>query len=242
MISLKGSAAMETPSETTSPRIRWTGLKTRAISACLLGTFVLAAVLAGGIFFSALIVVAAILMIREWDALTAAEGARWRAAGIAYVGVPCVCLIWMRSIGIETEASAGLHIVLYLLFTVWATDIGAYFAGRSIGGPKLAPALSPNKTWAGLAGGMAAASVVGGICASFTPFPPSAVACMLSAAALAVIAQGGDLFESWLKRRAGVKDSGTLIPGHGGILDRIDGLIFATPALALMLIFSGWAF
>ncbi len=130
-------------------------------------------------------------------------------------------------------------LVLFALLVVWATDIGAYFAGRRIGGAKLAPAISPNKTWAGLGGGIVAAAIAGGACSTFTPYPPSLIAGMDVGIALAIIAQGGDLFESWLKRRVGAKDSGALIPGHGGLLDRIDGLTFTLPVFALLVYLSG---
>jgi phosphatidate cytidylyltransferase len=112
---------------------------------------------------------------------------------------------------------------MWLMLVVWATDSFAYFAGRIIGGPKLAPRLSPKKTWAGLLGGMAGAAVISTGYALY--YLPNWVALALAAAALAVVAQLGDIFESALKRRYGVKDSGTLIPGHGGVLDRVDGLV-----------------
>ena len=138
-------------------------------------------------------------------------------AGLLYVVIPAIALIFLRQ-----QPGQGLTIALWTLVIVWATDIGAYFAGRTIGGPKLAPKLSPNKTWAGLIGGAAAALLLGaGIAISAgLPWPY-----MIAGAPLAVAAQIGDLFESWLKRRSGVKDSGRLLPGHGGVLDRLDGLV-----------------
>lgn len=138
-------------------------------------------------------------------------------AGLLYVALPAIALILLRQ-----QPGQGLTIALWTLAIVWATDIGAYFAGRAIGGPKLAPKVSPNKTWAGLIGGMAAALLIGSGIASWAglswPY-------MIAGAPLAVAAQIGDLFESWLKRRSGVKDSGRLLPGHGGVLDRLDGLV-----------------
>jgi phosphatidate cytidylyltransferase len=123
--------------------------------------------------------------------------------------------------------------VLTIIGVVIATDTGAYFAGRAIGGPKIAPRISPSKTWAGLAGGMAASAGlitgVGSYVESFALWQP------LLGAALAMIAQAGDFFESWMKRRAGVKDSGSLIPGHGGLFDRADGLLAVLFAVALIL-------
>ncbi|MFM9978912.1 MAG: phosphatidate cytidylyltransferase [Sphingomonadaceae bacterium] len=152
--------------------------------------------------------------------------------GIIYIALPVMALIWLR------ERPDGLMLALWSLAVVWMTDIGAYFAGRLIGGPKLAPAISPNKTWAGLAGGMVAALILGLVFARWLDLP--LVLAGLSVT-LAVAAQGGDLFESWLKRRAGVKDSGTILPGHGGVLDRLDGLVPAAPLAALFVAVYGTA-
>jgi phosphatidate cytidylyltransferase len=130
-------------------------------------------------------------------------------------------------------------LVYWVMVITWSTDICAYFAGRSIGGPKLAPRISPNKTWAGLIGGMAGAAVFGYIVAHLlelgAPF-------LYIGAAMGAISQGGDLYESWIKRRAGVKDSGTILPGHGGVLDRLDGLlpvVLATLALLMTGLWTG---
>ncbi|MGV8997052.1 MAG: phosphatidate cytidylyltransferase [Parvibaculaceae bacterium] len=145
-----------------------------------------------------------------------------------YLILPLIALVWLR-----LDPVYGLIGVFWLLFAVWATDTFAYFAGRGIGGPKLAPALSPNKTWAGLIGGMFGAALVGFITAvAFNLGSPALLA--LVSAVIAVVAQAGDIFESALKRRAGVKDSGKLIPGHGGILDRVDGLVTAALAAGLI--------
>ena len=138
------------------------------------------------------------------------------AAGIIYAGFPVLGLLYLR--GDED----GLTIAFWAMALVWATDIGAYFAGRSIGGPKLAPVISPNKTWAGLIGGMVAALGLGLAMHSAVDLP---VFLALASPVLAALAQCGDLLESGMKRRSGLKDSGTLIPGHGGILDRVDGLV-----------------
>jgi phosphatidate cytidylyltransferase len=150
--------------------------------------------------------------------------ATWIAGGVLYAGLPGIALIWLRGSG------QGLALTLFTLTIVWATDIAAYFAGRTIGGPKLAPSISPNKTWAGLAGGMAGAGATGLAMAKLFDLPLWLAG---AAVVLAVVAQGGDLFESWLKRRVGVKDSGTLLPGHGGVLDRLDGLVPVALVVAL---------
>ncbi len=155
------------------------------------------------------------------------------AAGVLYVGVPLVALVWLRGNG-----AVGRADVLFLVLVVWACDIGAYGVGRLLGGPKLAPAISPGKTWSGAVGGLAIAMGVGEAAAqAMAPSAPgraAAVACMLGVASIA-----GDLLESWIKRRFGVKDSGRLIPGHGGLLDRLDGLMAAAPAAAVLAIVLG---
>ena len=150
--------------------------------------------------------------------------ASWVAIGLLYAGMPAIALIWLRG------TQYGLALTLLTLVTVWATDIFAYFSGRAIGGPKLAPAISPNKTWAGLIGGMVGSALTIWLLYMFLDgridVPPVPVLWLVALApVLAVVAQAGDFYESWLKRRVGVKDSGNLLPGHGGILDRLDGLV-----------------
>lgn len=159
--------------------------------------------------------------------------ALWSAAGIPYIGGSCLAILYLRGL-----PDIGLALTLYLCVVVWGTDIGAYLAGRLIGGPKLAPAISPSKTWSGLFGGMALAAL-GGYGVAVMADAHSPLCATLLAPALAVVAQAGDFFESYVKRRAGVKDSGKLIPGHGGILDRIDGLVFAAPGLAAFHVTAG---
>lgn len=155
------------------------------------------------------------------------ERAGWVALGIPYMAGSGLALLYIRAI-----PSMGMQWTYYLLAVVWGTDIGAYIAGRAIGGPKLAPDISPSKTWAGLLGGMVLAGISGyAVSTSFAMGVP--IRLIGLAIILAVVSQLGDLFESYFKRRSGVKESGGLIPGHGGILDRIDGLVFA--AIFLML-------
>ena len=153
--------------------------------------------------------------------------AGWIALGIPYIVGGALALLTLRQ-----WPQTGLGLTLYLLVVVWGTDIGAYFAGRYFQGPKLMPAVSPSKTWSGLYGGIAMAILLGYGCAVACHARLLVVAIIL-AALLAVVAQMGDLFESFVKRRCGVKDSGRIIPGHGGVLDRIDGLLFAGVFLAL---------
>ncbi len=157
----------------------------------------------------------------------------WLAAGTVAIGVPCMTFAWLR-----LEPADGRVAVLWLLAVVWATDIGAYAVGRGVGGPRLAPRISPNKTWSGLAGGVVSAAVVGGFLATGLGGGPVAVG-MAAGAGLAVLAQAGDLGESLVKRRFGVKDAGGLIPGHGGLLDRVDGLLTTVPTVALLVWLKG---
>jgi phosphatidate cytidylyltransferase len=146
--------------------------------------------------------------------------------GAAYVGLPVLALMLLR------EWPDGLLLAFWAMALVWATDIGAYFAGRAIGGPKLMPAVSPNKTWAGLGGGVLGAGLFALALTSWgLPWPLVA-----ATPVLAVLAQAGDLYESWLKRRAGVKDSSNILPGHGGVLDRLDGLVPVAPVAALLVL------
>lgn len=153
----------------------------------------------------------------------------WLPLGVLYLGLPCLAIIWLRH-----RPADGLEVLVWLLVVVWAMDIFAYLVGRSLGGPKLWPSVSPKKTWSGLLGGMLAAAVLGALGALWLP-GWSWVWLAPAAAVLAAIAQGGDLFESAIKRRFGAKDASSLIPGHGGLLDRVDGLMAASLALTLTL-------
>ena len=152
----------------------------------------------------------------------------WAALGTLWVALPCVAFLWLAG-----EKVGGRATLLWVLAAVWATDIGAYAFGYIFGGPLLAPRWSPGKTWAGLAGGMLCAALSGTATARILGISP-AVSLTLLSAGLAVVEQFGDLAESMAKRRFGVKDSGGLIPGHGGLLDRLDGLLAVVPTVALL--------
>lgn len=154
------------------------------------------------------------------------------AVGLPYIALPAIALSWMRAL-----PEAGLLNVAWLFGVVWATDIAAYFVGRTVGGPKLAPRVSPGKTWSGAIGGGLGAAVVGAGLALGADADP--VPAILASLALSVVAQGGDLAESAVKRHFGVKDSGSIIPGHGGLFDRADALLAAAPVAALVLYFVG---
>lgn len=171
----------------------------------------------GDYYFAVFVALAAVMIFYEWRRLVAGWGFGWTAAGFLYALIPALALLWIRD-----RAPQGLELLLWVFVVTWTTDIGAYVAGRSIGGPKLAPSVSPNKTIAGLAGGMISATLAGFAWVELMRL--SAVLLWL-APLFAFAAQAGDLFESGLKRRAGVKDSGSWLPGHGGALDRLDGLV-----------------
>jgi phosphatidate cytidylyltransferase len=160
---------------------------------------------------------------------SALAGGLWRPVGIVYVAMLGVGLLVLRL------APEGLAAVLVVLFTVSATDTGAYFAGRAIGGPKLAPRVSPNKTWAGAIGGLVSGIVVALVVAAAMHVRISAPLALV-VALLSIASQAGDLFESWVKRTFGAKDSGTIIPGHGGLMDRVDGLAVASGVAVII----GW--
>jgi phosphatidate cytidylyltransferase len=150
----------------------------------------------------------------------------WTGLGLLYAGLASVSLIWLRGL------PEGFWAVLWVLGVVIATDTCAYFAGRRFGGPKLAPTISPKKTWSGLIGGMVGAAIAGGIVVMLAQGDRFWLVVSLSALA-AIVSQSGDLFESWLKRRFNVKDSGGIFPGHGGAMDRVDGVVALAPLVAL---------
>lgn len=154
----------------------------------------------------------------------------WFGLGILYVAVPAMAMLWVRD---DPVTSQGIQLLCWILALVIATDTGAYAAGRSLGGPKLAPRISPNKTWSGLLGGIVAAALVG-LIAGLILNLPSIWKLMILSSGLAVIEQVGDLAESAFKRRFGMKDSSHIIPGHGGVLDRVDGLLAVSVAVAAL--------
>lgn len=225
-------------------------LGVRAMSAVVMVLVAGTALYLGGrVFFAfALLVGAGVLW--EWSRLVLAFApglaarAAWLLGGFVYIGLAVWFIAMLGSV--DDDVAGWLRLILSAMVAgVICTDIGAYFAGRAIGGPKIAPAISPSKTWAGLGGGIVGASLamfglfklsvvlidqrdVHGAMLLSDPFHTTAemlVAAAVIGAVIAVVAQAGDFFESWMKRRAGVKDSGKLIPGHGGLFDRLDGLL-----------------
>jgi phosphatidate cytidylyltransferase len=149
------------------------------------------------------------------------------AYGVAYIAPAAVCLIWLRAM------PQGHWWTLMLFCATWAADIGAFAVGSTLKGPKLWPRFSPNKTWSGFVGGLLAATAVGLLMPQLSAFRLNLAAAALIGLAVGVATMAGDLWESALKRRFGVKDSGDLIPGHGGLLDRVDGLMFAVVVMAV---------
>lgn len=203
---------------------RWGDLRLRVLSSLVLVPVALACLWQGGPLWDALVGVTAIGLGVEWRLLCkrlppgpGRAATLW--AGVPYIGCGTAALLWLRGL-----PDAGAWLVLMLVLAVWASDIGAYLVGRLVGGPKLAPRISPGKTWSGAAGGLLAAGLAG--------FSVYGVRGAAFAAVLGIAAQGGDLLESALKRHFGVKDSGRTIPGHGGLLDRLDGMLVAAPVAA----------
>jgi phosphatidate cytidylyltransferase len=216
-------------------------LGVRTLSSVAMMSVAIGAIWLGGYAFMALIVLVGLGVYWEFAKLALAFARNlpaliiWLVGGLLYVGLACFTLL------LFSAPFFGMTPTIMLIAGVIGTDVGAYFAGRTFGGPKIAPRISPSKTWSGLLGGMVGAGLMmiaiqvaiyafrggnagdGGV---YLTYGWQRLA--LTGAALAVVAQIGDFFESWMKRRAGVKDSGGLIPGHGGLFDRTDGLIAVT--------------
>ena len=200
-------------------------IKRRAQFALSIPLAIMAPIAAGPSFLALGLIAGAAFFIA---ATTRRGGLGW---GAVYVGLPVLALLLLRS------EEGGLVLAFWAMALVWATDIGGYFAGRAIGGPKLMPRVSPNKTWAGLMGGVVLATSFAFAMHVWAGLPFRLV---IATPFLAMLAQGGDLYESWLKRRAGVKDSGNVLPGHGGVLDRLDGLVPVAVVAALLIELPNW--
>ena len=192
-------------------------LVVRIISGVIMIAVALGAAVEGGGLFAVFVAAIVTVMYYEWRQMTRSWGLNWAIAGFIYCLLPAIALLWVRG-----WDDYRLNLLLWVFIVTWATDIGAYFAGRAVGKRKLAPSISPNKTFAGLYGGVAAATLLGG---AWVLYRDLNHALIVLAPIFAACAQGGDLFESWMKRKADVKDSGTWLPGHGGVLDRLDGLV-----------------
>jgi len=211
----------------------------RVISSLVLAPLALIVAWLGGIFFVVFWVIAASIVLWEWSRLVLHARLRgfafvdWLAAGIGYAAVLLFAPLILRR-----DPALGFVAMLFVFAVVWATDIAAYFAGRALGGPKLWPAVSPKKTWSGAAGG-----TLGGIAAGVVIVKVMGVSVapmlVLVACFLSVVAQAGDLLESAVKRHFGAKDAGSIIPGHGGLMDRLDGFLTAAAAAAMVGLIRG---
>ncbi len=200
-------------------------LAQRAASAVVMAGVTVAAVYWGSPWFDWLVALCALILSWEWKRLCDGRPA-WLAAGLIYIVLPAWALIYLRS-----DPAAGTATVIWLMAVVWSADSGAYACGRLIGGPKLVPSISPKKTWSGLIGGVGSAGVAGAITAILLE-KQGILAFSGWSAAIGGISQVGDLAESWVKRHFGVKDTSGIIPGHGGLFDRVDGLLAAAVAVA----------
>ncbi|MFO6448667.1 phosphatidate cytidylyltransferase [Erythrobacter sp. NE805] len=227
------------------PKAGVSDLPVRFASAIVMLVLAGGALWLGGWFWTGFVALLALGVLWEWNRLIGAFGMKalgetvWFFAGVLYIGGAACAMLTVRN-GIQvlpldpSQSGYGpLEALVVFILPIVAVDVGAYFAGRAIGGPKIAPRISPAKTWAGLGGGAVFAGLVG-VAVELVDIGPAAYPgtsplalgmAMLTGLLIAVIAQAGDFFESWMKRRAGVKDSGHLIPGHGGIFDRLDGFI-----------------
>jgi phosphatidate cytidylyltransferase len=209
---------------------RTSDLKVRTLSALVMVVVAGLALWLGGLAWQLFVLAVSVGVLWEWNRLVrgivVSRWARliWLSAGVIYVGIAGEVLVSMP------DLFGRLGPLIPVLLVV-ATDVGAYFTGRALGGPKIAPRVSPSKTWSGLGGGALLAAGVSialafAAAGRYLVAEPEIIAKFALAGALvAVIAQIGDFFESWMKRRAGVKDSGKLLPGHGGLFDRVDGLL-----------------
>jgi len=227
------------------PRAGVSDLPVRFASAIVMLVLAGGALWLGGWFWTGFVALLALGVLWEWNRLvdrfgqSAAVETAWFFGGVVYIGGAALAMMAVRNgrqiLPVEPfQGYSPLEVLLVFILPIIAVDVGAYFAGRAIGGPKIAPRISPAKTWAGLGGGASLAALVGvvvemldigpaGVIPGYTPFNLGMA--VIAGALIAVIAQGGDFFQSWMKRRAGLKDSGNLIPGHGGLFDRFDGFI-----------------
>jgi phosphatidate cytidylyltransferase len=203
--------------------------KQRIVTALVLIPIALYAILSAKNLFIFLSIAIAILMTAEWLDITkkAQDQQKWRIIGLFYILIPIYSVIKIRLFDAD--------ILLWMFAVIWATDIFAFFAGKTLGGPKLAPAISPSKTWSGLGGGVVASMLIG-LMSSFM-FSGGVVFFIFISVFLSFVEQASDLFESKVKRIFGVKDSGNIIPGHGGVLDRLDGMMFVAPVVLFLITF-----
>jgi phosphatidate cytidylyltransferase len=200
----------------------------RIISSLVMIPIALFAIFSSQKLFIFLAIVIAVLMAFEWSEMShkMPNKKKWRLIGFLYISIPLYCAISIRILDNE--------ILFWMFAIIWATDIFAFFAGKSLGGTKIAPAISPHKTWSGLIGGVLASMGIGVI--SSIIFPGSILFFLVISVIISIVEQLSDLLESKFKRIFGVKDSGDIIPGHGGVLDRLDGMILVAPLVLLIIL------
>ncbi len=203
--------------------------KQRVISSLIMAPLALYAIFYSKNFFIFLSIAIAMMMTVEWLDMTRREEnqTKWRAIGLFYILIPIYSVIKIRMLD-------NSSILFWMFAVIWATDIFAFFAGRSLGGPKIAPDISPNKTWSGLAGGVIASMLIG-LLSSFMFAAGGILFFVTISMFLSLLEQGSALLESKFKSIFGVKDSGSIIPGHGGVLDRLDGLMLVAPVVLFLI-------
>lgn len=210
----------------TKPRTP-SSLGPRLVSAFVLAPVVLGLVYLGGWPYVALLGLMILILASEWGRMVGQRPV-WLLMGVLYIAMTCWALWRLR-----LDPEWGRMTLFWLLAVVWGADTGGYVFGMTLKGPKLAPAISPNKTWSGFLGGTLVSALGGWAVVSYMK-GDAGLEIALFSAAIGVSSQAGDLFESWIKRRFGVKDSGSIIPGHGGLFDRVDGLVAAALVSALV--------
>jgi phosphatidate cytidylyltransferase len=245
---MAGDKARRILARVRDPEAGISDLPTRLISGVLMALVVGGALWLGGWFWIGFVVLIGGLVLWEWNVLVRASDSSMLAEIVwLFFGAIYVCGAALAMLQVRANYDASATAVLFIL-PVIAVDVGAYFAGRAIGGPRIAPKLSPSKTWAGLGGGAAAASLVAigielsglGAVGGTSTSASGLLLAVVAGCLIAVIAQAGDFFESWMKRRAGVKDSSNLITGHGGVFDRLDGFLAVFFVLFMVAIAPGF--
>jgi len=208
----------------------YSNLRDRIISSIILIPIAVTAIFYSISLYILLSLILVFLMTLEWNNITqnAKSKRNWQILGFIYIIFPIYCAVMLRQI--------NPYILLWMFFIIWTTDIFAYFFGKYLKGPKLAKKISPNKTWTGLFGGVIASTMLG-IVTSFI-FPGNILFFVIFSVILSIIEQISDLCESKIKRIFNVKDSGTIIPGHGGVIDRMDGMVFVAPTTYLVVILA----
>lgn len=197
----------------------------RLLSTIILVPLILLIVQLSGFYFTSMVLAAAIIMGGEWFYISHNKKTIWKISGVIYILLSCLSLLWIidqHHLVNEAVKFNGTNTIISIFVIVWANDIGGYVFGKIIGGKKICPSISPNKTWSGFFGGIFFAIIV-------SPFVSEGIG---AAGIAAIIASIGDFLESWAKRQCKVKDSGNLIPGHGGLLDRVDGIMLLSIIIA----------